>query len=53
MNQVRAKIIALGGVVIGDMIQRRGVFCSKKLGGSKRINDPLDARLDKKYILAM
>ena len=38
---IRTKIKSLGGNLVGELIQRRGVSRSKGSGGSKKLDQPL------------
>ena len=44
LDDSRSRISSLGGKVVGTIYQRRGASRSKKPGGSKRLNIPLDRR---------
>jgi hypothetical protein len=44
INLACAKIKSLGGILMGCIIQRRGVSRSKKPGGSKRMGESLNAK---------
>ncbi|WP_299381298.1 hypothetical protein [uncultured Lacinutrix sp.] len=41
---IRDRIINQGGLIVGELVQRRGVSRSKKPGGSKMLDLPLSAR---------
>lgn len=41
---IRDKIINQGGLIVGELVQRRGVSRSKKPGGSKMFDLPLSSR---------
>lgn len=41
---VRDEIKKLGGIIVGELIQRRGVSRSKQAGGSQKLNLPLNSR---------
>ena len=41
---VRAEVSASGGLLVGTVIQRRGVSRSNRPGGAAKMNDPIDAR---------
>lgn len=43
MEQARQQVVAAGGCVVATILQRRGVSRSKRPGGSKVMNQPLDA----------
>lgn len=38
---IRNKVAKWGGIVVGEMFQRRGVSRSKRPGGSKKLDKPL------------
>ena len=40
----QADVSASGGLVVGTVIQRRGVSRSNRPGGAAKMNDPIDAR---------
>ncbi|KXX66879.1 hypothetical protein [Flammeovirga sp. SJP92] len=41
LPSIKKRITELGGEIVGQHIQRRGVSRSRKLGGSKDLNKPL------------
>lgn len=44
LKPIRSEIHQSGGLVVGEHIQRRGVSRSRKAGGSKDLEKPLNSR---------
>ena len=44
LSPLRAKIINMGGLIVGELIQRRGVSRSKKPGGAKNMDNTLSPK---------
>lgn len=44
LNPFRKKLTANGNEIVGELIQRRGVSRSKKVGGSKNMDVPLNPK---------
>lgn len=44
IEQVKTQLNTFGGVVVDNIIQRRGVSRAKKPGGAKHLNEPLNAK---------
>ncbi|MCO1336790.1 hypothetical protein MO867_20905 [Microbulbifer sp. OS29] len=43
LAEASSEIKNIGGLVVGGLIQRRGVSRTKKVGGSKRLDSPMNS----------